>query len=128
MAVAPVQVPPQHSVLTVQASPFCRQYDVAALHVPPMQPPEQQSAFAAQVLPEALQPVGLLVAHTPPVHLPLQQSLPVAHAAAMFLQAVARHLPVAPHEPEQQSELFLQAVAEPVEMHGPLRLPHWFGE
>ena len=122
-----MQVPPQHCVLAMHASPFCLQYDVAVLHVPPMQPPEQQSVFAAQVLPDALQPVMLVVAQTPPLHLPLQQSLPVAHATPMFLHAPAMHLPVAPHEPEQQSEFFEHTVAEPVVMHGPLRLPHWFG-
>jgi hypothetical protein len=125
--VAPVHVPPQHSVATVQASPFCLQYDVAALHLPPMQPCEQHSESPPQVLPEALQLVGLFVAQTPPEHLPLQHSLPLPHATATFLHALARQVPVAPHDPEQQSELFTHLVAEPVAMHGPLRLPHWFG-
>lgn len=115
-------------MLAVQASLFCLQNDVAALQVPPTQPSEQHSELAAHVLPEALQALGLFVAHTPPVHLPLQHSLPFAHATAMFLQALARHVPVDPHEPEQQSELFEHLVTEPVVMHGPLRLPHWFGE
>ena len=123
-----MQLPPQHSVLTAHASPFCLQYDVAVLHLPPMQPSEQHSESAAQVLPEALQPVGLFDAQTPPLHLPLQHSLPLAHATVRSLHALARHAPVPPQEPEQQSELFTHFVAEPVAMHGPLRLPHWFGE
>ena len=92
-----------------------------------MQPPEQHSELPAHVLPDALQPVGLFVAQTPAEHFPLQHWLPFAHATPTFLHAVARQVPVAPHEPEQQSELALHTVAEPVVMHGPLRLPHWFG-
>src|SRR4051812_14940275 len=95
VAVAPEHVPPQHSVATVHASPFCLQYDVVALHLPPMQPFEQHSASAAQVLPDALQTPPLVVAQTPAVHLPLQHSLPLAHATARFLHAAARHVPVA---------------------------------
>jgi hypothetical protein len=127
VAVAPTQLPPQHWVLAVHASLSCLQNDVAALQVPPMQPFEQHSELAAQVLPDALQAPPLVVAQKPPVHLPLQHSLPVVHATAMFLHAVARHWPVAPQEPEQQSELFVHVVAAPVTMHGPERLPHWFG-
>jgi hypothetical protein len=91
VAVAPVQAPPQHCVLAVHASPFCLQNDVATLQVPPMQPFEQHSASAAQLLPDALHAPPLVVAQKPPVHLPLQHSLPVVHATAMFLHAVARH-------------------------------------
>jgi hypothetical protein len=128
VAVAPTQLPPQHWVLDVHASLFCRQNDVAVLQTPPMQPFEQHSELAAQELPDALQAPPLVVAQRPPVHLPLQHSLPLAHATATFLHALARHLPVAPQEPEQQSELLLHVVAAPVTMHGPPRLPHWFGE
>ena len=128
VAVAPVHVPPQHCELAVHASLFCLQYEVAALQTPPTQPFEQHSELAAHVLPDALQAPPLVVAQTPPVHLPLQHSLPVAHATARFLHAVARHVPVEPQEPEQQSELARQVVAAPVAMHGPLRLPHWLGE
>lgn len=122
-----MQAPPQHCVFPVHVSPFCLQNEVAVLHTPPMQPFEQQSEPAAQVLPDALQPVGLFVAQTPPVHLPLQHSLPVAHATARFLHALARHVPFPPQDPEQQSEPLVHLVAEPVAMHGPLTLPHWFG-
>lgn len=124
---APTQLPPQHSVLAVQTSLFCLQYDVAALHLPPMQPSEQQSVLAAQVLPDAKQVPALFCAQRPPLHLPLQHSLPLKHATAMFLHALARHVPVPPQAPEQQSELTVHLVADPVVMHGPLRLPHWFG-
>jgi hypothetical protein len=128
VALKPVQVPPQHWALAVQASPFCLQNDVAVLHLPPMQPFEQHSESAPQVLPDALHAPALLVTQRLPVHLPLQHSLPLAHATARFLHAVARHVPVAPHEPEQQSEFCVHFVAAPVAMHGPERLPHWFGE
>ena len=43
-----MQLPPQHWVLAVHASPLCLQNDVVVLHVPPTQPFEQQSALAAQ--------------------------------------------------------------------------------
>jgi hypothetical protein len=97
------------------------------VQVPLTQPSEQQSELAAHVLPVALHVLGLFVAQTPPLHLPLQHSLLVAHATAMFLHALARHVPVAPQEPEQQSELIVHLVAEPVARQGPLRLPHWLG-
>ena len=128
VAVAPVQVPPQHCVLEVHASLFCLQNDVAALQTLPMQPFEQHSESAAQVLPDALQTLPLVDTQRLPVHLPLQHSLPVAHATARFLHAIARHVPVAPHDAEQQSEFCEHFVAAPVAMHGPLRFPHWLGE
>ena len=122
-----MQLPPQHWVLERHASPVCLQKEVFVLHVPPMQPLEQHSALPAQVLPEALQPVVFVTAQTAPVHLPLQHSLLLPQATAMFLHAPARQRPAAPHEPEQQSEGFVHSVASPVAMHGPRRLPHWFG-
>lgn len=122
-----MQVPPQHWVLAVHASPFCLQNDVTTLQMPLMQPCEQHSASPPQVLPDALQVPPLVAAHKPAVHLPLQHSLLVAHATGMFLHAAALHVPVAPQNPEQQSELLAHFVAAPVVMHGPWRLPHWFG-
>ena len=128
VAVRPVQVPPQHCVLDVQESLFCLQNDVAVLQTPPMQPFEQHSELAAQVLPDALQTPPLSVTHTLPVHLPLQHSLPLAHATVRFLHEVVRHTPSAPQAPEQQSEFCVHFVGEPLTRQGPLRLPHWFGE
>jgi hypothetical protein len=130
-----VHAPPQHCEAEVHASPICLQYDVAVLHTPLMQPFEQHSRSALawvipappQVLPDALQRPALFVTQVP-VHLPLQHSLAFAHATARFLHAPARQVPAEPQELEQQSVLAVQGVSWPVSMHGPLRLPHWFGE
>jgi len=55
VAVAPVHAPPQQSNCVRHASPVCLQNDVAALHLPPMHPPEQHSPLPPLVLPDALQ-------------------------------------------------------------------------
>jgi hypothetical protein len=54
----------------VQTSLIWRQNDVATLHLPPEQPPEQHSLFAEHVAPDALQEA--CAAHWLPVQRPLQ--------------------------------------------------------
>ena len=110
-----VQRPPQHSVSVAQTSASCLQND-GAEQIPLAQYCEQQSPFAAQVLPEVLQDLlsGVQVpfAHCPPQHwsfdahanpsemhndalhapftqLTLQQSVPTAHVAPDCLHAIA---------------------------------------
>jgi hypothetical protein len=124
--VAPTQLPPQQSSELRHASPFCRQYEVVALHFPPMQPFEQHwlSWPGVHVLPDARHALPLFDAQTPPEHRPLQQSALVAQAALMSLQAAALHTPVAPQKPEQHCEFAVHFVVEPVVMHGPETLPH----
>jgi len=69
----------------------------------------------------------LIVAHTPPVHLPLQHCPSPRQFAPTFVHAPATHAPVALQKPEQHWLAVEHIVAEPVTMHGPARLPHWFG-
>ena len=69
----------------------------------------------------------LFVAQKPAEHLPLQHSPLLVQATLMFLQAPVVQVPVAPQKPEQHCELAVHFVAEPVAMHGPVRLPHWLG-
>lgn len=126
-AVAPTQLPPQHWVFAVQESPFCLQNDVAVLQKPLMQPFEQHWLSAVQVLPEAAQVPPFVDAQRPPLHLPLQQSAPLVQARPTFLHWPLTHWPSALQWPEQHCESLWHAVAEPVVMHGPARLPHWFG-
>jgi hypothetical protein len=112
--------------LLVHASLFWRQYDVAVLQKPPMQPCEQHCEPDVQALPEARHCPPLSVTHVP-VHLPLQHWLPLEQETPRFLHALARHCPSGPHTPEQHCEFEMHVVVEPFWMHGPLRLPHWFG-
>jgi hypothetical protein len=114
--------------LLVHASLFWRQYDVAVLQMPPMQPCEQHCAPEEQALPEARHPPPLSVAQTPPVQLPLQHWLPLVQELPRFLHALARQSPSGPQTPEQHCVFERHVVPEPFGMHGPLRLPHWFGE
>lgn len=64
----------------------------------------------------------------PPWQLPVQHWAFDEHAVPSALQAVAWQSWFTPQKPEQQSELFTHGVLEPVWMHGPVRLAHWFGE
>ena len=127
VAVAPTQLPPQHSVFCMHESLSCLQNDVAVLQMPSMQPFEQHCALSVQVLPDARQTPAFVEVQTFPVHLPLQQSALLAQASPSFLHWAATHLAVALQKPEQQSLSSPQGLVEPVVMHGPLRLPHWFG-
>jgi hypothetical protein len=111
----------------MHASPFCLQNDVAVLQTPPMHPFEQHSAFDVHVLPDALQAPPLADAQMPPAHLPLQQSAFTPHVAPSFLHVLAVHRPVALQLPEQHCVSLWHVAVEPVGMHGPLMLPHWFG-
>jgi len=95
--------------------------------MPPMQPCEQHCEPDVQALPDARQSPPLSVAQTPPVHLPLQHSLPAEQPTPRFLHAFVRHCPSEPQTPEQHCVFETHVVAEPFWMHGPLRLPHWFG-
>lgn len=70
--------PPQHSASVAQASPVCVQKEGVPLQTPLVQTLEQQSAFAAQVLPAVRQeefsgahfevPPSPVAEHTPPQH------------------------------------------------------------
>lgn len=68
-----VHVAEQQSEPFEQRSPDWMQYDDPSWHFPPLQSPEQQSPFPAQVLPAVWQPV-LRATHFPAVHVPLQQA------------------------------------------------------
>jgi hypothetical protein len=132
-AVAPVHAPLQHWLFWLHASLICLHHDVAKLHLPPMHPKEQHSELAAQVLPAALHELLLPVTQTKPVQRPLQHWLPLAQVAPRFEHDGAppsgrawMHLPSAPQRPEQHWSFAEQVVVVSL-MHGPLRLPHWFG-
>ena len=96
-----VQMPPQQSVLSSHASPFCVQYDEAAQRPAAPQCCEQQSVALAHGLPVVLHVVFSGV-HVPPAQVPLQQPAPIVHAALSARQARISHTPPT-HEVEQQS-------------------------
>jgi hypothetical protein len=87
-----VQLPPQHSTSLAQASPFCVQNE-AAPQMPFLQYLEQQSPFAAHVLPDVLH-VALSAAHFPAVHLPPQHSPSAAHVPLSAVHCFVPHLPL----------------------------------
>ena len=121
------QSPLQHWAEVVHVSWFCRQKEDTALHVPlAVQSCEQHWVPSVQVSPEDLH-VPLLIAWHVPAHLPVQHSAFAPHVTPSDLQAVAWQSWLTPQAPEQQSLLFTHVVAAPVLMHGPVRLPHWFG-
>ena len=126
VAVAPTQVPPQHWSPLRHASPFCLQYDVSALHLPPTQPFEQHWLSAVHELPDAKHAPALFVTHAPPVQRPLQHSALLPQVVLRSLQALALQTPVEPQKPEQHCEFAVQRVPEFVVMHGPELLPHLF--
>jgi hypothetical protein len=69
---ARLQLPTQQSLSTEQASPLWTQKE-DAWHCPPLQRPEQQLPFVAQVFPSVAQ-IVFSAWHFPPVHCWLQQS------------------------------------------------------
>ena len=107
---------------------------VLASHLPFVQTFEQHWAAVAavQLLPVPVHAPPLIARHVGPApaapHLPLQHCLLALHATASLTQALAEQILSAPQLPEQQSELFVHCVAEAFAMHGPVRLPHMFGE
>jgi hypothetical protein len=115
-----VQLPVQQSVPEWHASPDWPQNEEGS-QVPPLQSPEQQSPFAAHMLPSVLQ-VALSAAHLPPVHVPLQHSLLLVHAVLSEAQAGKPHAPLM-HEPLQHAPFAVHAL--PSARHPP-SLPNGF--
>jgi hypothetical protein len=117
----------QHWLLFTHVSLVWRQYD-AESHLPFAHSLEQQLALLEHVPPDSVHPPPTFwqvpVPEAP--HLPLQHCALLVHATPSSVHAVAEHAPFAPQKPEQQSAAFVQP--PPIPAHGPLRLPHWFGE
>jgi hypothetical protein len=120
------QRPLQHWSLVTHVSLIWRQNEPVGSHLPFTHAFEQHWLSAVHALPEPLHTPPLIDWQRPPVHLPLQHWPLLVQATPSPVHAVALQRASAPQNPEQQSLPALHAVAEPVAMHGPSRLPHWF--
>ena len=89
-----VQIPPQHSALAAQTSPFCVQYEPLAQR-PPLQSLEQQSEPVVQALP-LVRHDGLSGAQvpSPPRQLPLQHCAELVHGLLSDVHWVPPHKPL----------------------------------